>query len=156
MQSEHRYISHELRASITQLATGFLHIISGDGPVHQLPRQIEEAARAIRQHVELGGSAEKLLAQVLDTRDGFALAEKIRRSIFSTNKADRDSIECLHERALDAIRISAVREAAAVLEGNRIKADQARQQLLFGIDTLIDVEKLSVELFGDEAPRLHH
>jgi hypothetical protein len=144
----------QLKARITELAAGLLHAIGGGGSLHEVPRQIEEAAHAIRAHGDTGDSAVKLIAQALNIEDAHVIAKRFR-SILAFEDHERDCIESVQEYSLEAIRTGAVREAAAMLEGNKVKRNRARQQMLFGVNALIDARKLSLEFFGQEGRRQH-
>jgi hypothetical protein len=153
-QSERELLQRELKARIKELATGLLQVIAGTGSSHEVACLVEQAAHSIRQHVDAGGSAEKLIAQALGVVDAIALADTIRN--LGSSDEDRASIETLHDCALSAIRTGALREVAAVLEGSRIKSDRARQQVLFGVNAFVDAQELRREFFGEEAAHLHH
>jgi hypothetical protein len=149
MDQKSERTQRELKARITELAAGLLQAIAGGGSLHQLPRQIEDAARAVRKHVAAGGSASRLIAQALNIEDAVVIAERLR-SVMSCDDEERATIETLHEYAIEVVRTGAVREAAAVLEGNRIKRNRARQQVLFAVNALIEARALRLELLGPE------
>src|SRR5262245_12832712 len=72
-ESERTRRQRELQARISELAASLLQAIAGGGGLHELPRQIEDAARAIREHVDAGGSALGLMAQALNIEDAVAM-----------------------------------------------------------------------------------
>src|SRR5258708_6224760 len=119
-QPDRERTERELKASVAALAAGLLQVIAGDASVHEVPRRIEEAAHAMLEHVGAGGPLLNIIAQALDV-EGSVLIARGFRSLISSEDQDRETIEGLHEDAIEAIQAGAVLEVAAVLEGNRIK-----------------------------------
>lgn len=143
-QTERERAEREMKETIIELAAGLLQVIAGIGRLHEVPRQIEEAASAMRKHVGDSGIALKPIAQALKV-DAMTRAEGAERRLVVMEDTGRMSIEGVHEDALNEIRIGAVRETAALLEGDNVKAHEARHQILFWVDVLIDAQELRLE-----------